>query len=180
MNALDVIREASAWLGVAGGGVATEVFRRFRSAEKTAKIALKRATDALASNEELKRRVDELAKTFESLRQGLRIELTNFEKDIEERLRNYTRGSRPDQFFDERHIEDLIEKLDKRVEELKADILRERGQRHALQKDIQDYNRNETESWRKLERTLGQIESMIESFEKQIEQIRHEISTIRR
>jgi predicted nucleic acid-binding Zn-ribbon protein len=165
MTVLDTIREYAGYLGVAGGGVAAEIYRRFRRAEALAKQANKKAGDAIDKANEAITSTKTLAVTFDQLRHGFRLEVTQFKDEIENRINAIVRGSRPDQIFDQRQIDELgkdIEKLHKICDELKQDMLRERGQRHALQKDIQERSQKEAESWRHLERTLGRIETTIE------------------
>lgn len=175
MDAIDIVQKFTGALGVVGAGVAGEVFRRFRTAEKSAKSALKKSSEALEKATTALAKAESLSGAFDDIRQAFRLEVDNIKQDIEERFRPFTRNSRPDLFYDERRFDELkreMEKLHQTIQEVKSDLVRERGQRHALQKDVQDLIKSEAESWRVIDRTLGRLESMMETHKEQMKEMR--------
>lgn len=156
---VEMIQHATGAIGAAGGGVAAYAFKRFRAVEK-------RALQTSKGIDELKRLFDDLKKLFEETKAAFRMELTTFKDDIEDRL---------DNLDDPRHgristIPDSIEAVDKsfadRLEklrlELTGEILRERGQRHALKRDFDEFFRENSEKWTQLNRLLGKLETLYE------------------
>jgi hypothetical protein len=51
-----------------------------------------------------------------------------------------------------------------RLDDLRSEILRERGSRHALQKEFNDYIKSEAKEWSNLQRTLGQMEISLKMY----------------
>lgn len=168
MAALDLLREAGGWLGTVGSGVAVEIYRRFRSTEKVAQEALATAQRALETARELK-------KAITSLRSGVQLDVGAFKLDIEgrvhdleRRLDNFFRQSRPDIPLSPTDVEvrrvttELQRLFDEKLEKLRAEVISERGQRHALAKAFTDYMNKAESSWQSIQRDIGRIEGAMQ------------------
>ena len=56
-----------------------------------------------------------------------------------------------------------------KIEELRGDILRERGQRHALQQELAQSAREDTRQWNELQKLLGALETKVEILMRKIQ-----------
>ncbi len=147
----EVISKWGGYLGTASAGAAGYVFKRFQAAEKAAKSAHVLAKKLREDFDDFETKFSDLKIAFDTLRQTLEA---RFSAD---------RTSQPSRVETEglpRRFEDLQARLD----EIRASILQERGARHALQKEFNDYVKGEAEQWRDLHRALGKIEGRLERF----------------
>jgi predicted nucleic acid-binding Zn-ribbon protein len=144
----EVVKEAGGFLGVTSAGAVGWAIKKFKTVENNALEALKASGKAL-----------ELIAKLEDNYRSSKTEVEAFRSKVDSE-HNLLHASQPDlDDLDRRFIE-----LQDRLDELRADNLRERGARHALQKEFSDYIKGETESWRDLHRSLGQIEGRLEIF----------------
>lgn len=140
--------------GVVGGGFATYVGKKFVSAERNARRAIKIA-------EEAKRIVDKFEERFESLQQGVRLEIANFKNEMfHGQADGYRSASRPDLNAEE--YERRFRDIQSRIEELRSDVNRERGARHALQKQIADEAREDSRQWLEIQKMVSRIDGAFE------------------
>jgi chromosome segregation ATPase len=161
VDLLDLLHQASGWVGGAGAAVISEVYRRFRSAEKSAKTAVEAVEEIRALLAGLRKVVEESTAHNERIRQGIRLELDQFRSDVQKKLNEIderelrlSRGSRPDVMSVE-ELQRQIDQLRGRLEEMKGDFGRERDQNYATVREEAKWKAD-------LNRSLGSIETQIE------------------
>lgn len=154
----EVIREAGGFLGSASVGATGYFYKRFTDTEIKASSALTIARTATDSIIKLDRQFSEFQVDYDSFRRTSENKISNRITDAS-RDRNEMGTLRSE--VDKLAIQQS--ENSKKIEELKGEILRERGARHALQKEFGNYIRGEAESWRELHRSLGQIEGRLET-----------------
>lgn len=132
----EIIRSYGGYVGSASAGAVGYAFKRFRDVEKGVQTAI-------GGIKELRQKVSEIEKKCNDLKD-----------DVDAKLSGHTSAS----MAVAQQTEDQGDDLQK----LKEDIARERGARHALNKQFSDYVKGDEEQWRALHRSLGQIEGRLE------------------
>lgn len=155
-------------IGTALGGGALSIVewarRKIAAADKNARKAMELATGH-------EHRIQSLEQRYEGNVGTLKLLLDSHKDDISRQLRRALRSSKPDLTTEEfaRRI-DLLENekksLEEDVAELKAEIVRERGQRHALEKEVREAWTRENGRWADLQRELGETAGMIRRLDR--------------
>jgi len=172
----------SGWLGRALNRLTTAAEEAKKAADEAHRAAqeAKNLAQGVATNfAEAKT----IAASFQDLRGGLRLEVTNLKASIEERFGQVSQELRA---LVQKLVEDLERRLERDVErivrgsrpegvyendallvELRSKLDHERDQRIALQEALTGHMRDGVERWLKMERFIGKIESTIESWERE-------------
>jgi hypothetical protein len=167
----EVIGQIGAVLSVAGTSAIGVAVPKFQKVEKTARKALDLAEEALAKVAVFQTSLDGLRGDLERVKR-YRARAAAYAEDAPPRRAS---DSRPD-LLSAISIEELQRRHDQRMDELKArcdelraELLRERGARHVLQQELNKHQQEfskyvmgQGESWNDLHRALGQIEGKLQ------------------
>jgi hypothetical protein len=157
----DSIQQLGGAVGTAGGAIATYVGTQIREIKTSArKVAIARAAVEAAL---LKMRSE--LEALEVLKRGIKLEI---EQAKHEAASQITRGSGP--FIvdpsapSNGEIARRIDGIERRCEKIEAELIRERGARHALQHQLTEDGREDERQWREIVRDLGEIKGQIQTL----------------
>jgi predicted nucleic acid-binding Zn-ribbon protein len=148
----DILSQLGGGLGTAGAAVAGWVATQIREV----KAAAEKAEAARAFVEAALARFRSELEALDTLKRGIKLEIENAQQ-------HPYRGSSP--FLPEPgapsngELGRRLDEVTRRLEELKSDITRERGARHALQAQLTADSREEERQWRETHQALGEIKA---------------------
>ncbi len=171
MSILDALSQAGGALGTLGAGVAGWVATKIRevqlAAEKVEQVAEKAEAARVFVEAALARFRSEL-EALDALKRGIRLEIEGAKHY--EGGSPYRSGSSP--FLaplepgapSNGELSRRIEAIERRLEELRQDIMRERGARHAMQHQLADDDREDERQWREIHAGLGEIKGYLRTL----------------
>lgn len=153
----DLLSQAGGAIGTIGTALSGYLLKRVLKSAENADSARDIAAQAKAI-------ADALNTTFVATRAALRLELDSHKQSVDERLHGMSTPSvgmrtpwpsRPDLGYDER-VSGLLTK----IEAVSSELKQERDRRVELERLVNERNKEDIERWLKLERTLGNLETL--------------------
>jgi chromosome segregation ATPase len=182
---VDLLQQAGAALGTGGAALAGHVWRSIRTAitkAKEAEAKVKALEEMLTKRLDLEaeiaaRRVAERAfGPYRSTPAALRLEMDGFQEEMRDTVARAGRQpSRPDLAGVEetsRRMDEMsrrIDALDRRLKELNDELLRERGQRHALGRETTQRHDEVMRTCNDLKGLVSELKGTLKGWERALE-----------
>ena len=162
MSVFDTLNQIGGAVGSVGSILAGYLASKIREVRDYAKDAKKDRERAEKAREAVEGVLDQIRAAADGVRRGLRLELEDRVPEIVSRsLAHLHRPTIPDGVPSLHQIDVRFAELSRRLDELKTDILHERGARHGLQRKLEDESKEEERQWKDLHRTLAEIQTQI-------------------
>jgi len=175
VSVLEVLTQIGGGVGAAGTTAAGFLLRTVLKTSSTLAEVKGIANGAKTVAETAKTAAETAQAGLDSLKRGLRMELDEFKRGIDDRIKRLARTSRSG-FTDEEartEIRSTIDELRQDLQQvssqqdaLRTDLERERDERLALAELVADNTKSEVERWMALNRTLGRWEGIMEEKKK--------------